>query len=103
MADEQESGEERVRPRGWATHPPEKMLITPWVAGIGGLLVFLFVVFVVVWLPVHTFDPPPSADWAPLSNQASQGRHIFARNNCFVCHSVRLRLQSGRAYIWATM
>jgi glyoxylase-like metal-dependent hydrolase (beta-lactamase superfamily II) len=26
-------------PRGWAPHPPEKMLITPWVAGIGGLLV----------------------------------------------------------------
>ena len=52
-------------PRGWSAHPTEKMLITPWVAGIGGLLVFLTVVFVVVWLPTHTFDPPASGDWAP--------------------------------------
>jgi cbb3-type cytochrome oxidase cytochrome c subunit/mono/diheme cytochrome c family protein len=101
MADEQESGEvERRPPRGWATHPPEKMLITPWVAGIGGLLVFLFVVFVVVWLPVHTFDPPPSADWAPLSNQASSGRHLFARNNCFVCHSGYSRPQDVRQALY---
>ena len=101
MADEQESGEvERRPPRGWATHPSEKMLITPWVAGIGGLLVFLFVVFVVVWLPVHTFDPPPSADWAPLSTQASNGRHLFARNNCFVCHSGYSRPQDVREALY---
>ena len=49
------------------------MLITPWVAGIGGLLVFLTVVFVVVWLPMHTFDPPPSEDWAPLNSTPSRG------------------------------
>ncbi len=86
--DEQDSFEEEPRlPRGWSRHPPEKMLITPWIAGLGGLTVFLFVVFVVVWLPVHTFDPPASADWAPLSDQATKGRHLFARNNCFVCHS----------------
>src|SRR3954452_17148314 len=101
MADEQEGGEvERRAPRGWASHPPEKMLITPWVAGIGGLLVFLFVVFVVVWLPVHTFDPPASADWAPLSNKASQGRHLFARNNCFVCHSGYSRPQDVREALY---
>src|SRR3954449_9452466 len=101
MADEQEGGEvERRAPRGWASHPPEKMLITPWVAGIGGLLVFLFVVFVVVWLPVHTFDPPPSAHWAPLNNQASKGRHLFARNNCFVCHSGYSRPQDVRQALY---
>src|SRR3954468_18035747 len=101
MADEQEGVEvERKPPRGWATHPPERMLITPWVAGIGGLLVFLFVVFVVVWLPVHTFDPPPSADWAPLGNQASKGRHLFARNNCFVCHSGYSRPQDVRQALY---
>ena len=33
---------------------------------------------IVVWLPIHTFDPPPSADWAPLSNQAVKGRNLFA-------------------------
>ena len=30
----------RATPRGWAAHPPERMLITPLVAGLGGLLVF---------------------------------------------------------------
>src|SRR4051794_10696076 len=101
MADEQEGVEvERKPPRGWATHPPERMLITPWVAGIGGLLVFLFVVFVVVWLPVHTFDPPPSADWAPLSSQATKGRHLFAGNNCFVCHSGYSRPQDVREALY---
>jgi cbb3-type cytochrome oxidase cytochrome c subunit len=83
-------------PRGWSAHPPERMLITPWVAGLGGLLVFLAVVFVVVWLPTHTFDPPASGDWAPLSDQAHTGRNIFASNNCFVCHSGYSRPQDVR-------
>src|SRR6266550_4504469 len=87
-------------PRGWSAHPPEKMLITPWVAGIGGLLVFLTVVFVVVWLPVHTFDPPPSNDWAPLNDQAVKGRNIFASNNCFVCHSGYSRPQDVREALY---
>src|SRR6476646_4777359 len=87
-------------PRGWSPHPPEKMLITPWVAGIGGLLVFLTVVFVVVWLPVHTFDPPPSDDWAPLSDQAVAGRALFASNNCYVCHSGYSRPQDVREALY---
>src|SRR3954466_11256674 len=87
-------------PMGWAPHPPEKMLITPWVAGIGGLLVFLVVVFVVVWLPVHTFAPPPSGDWAPLNNQAVKGRNLFASNNCFVCHSGYSRPQDVREALY---
>ncbi len=99
--DEQDSFEEEPRlPRGWSRHPPEKMLITPWIAGLGGLTVFLFVVFVVVWLPVHTFDPPASADWAPLSDQATKGRHLFARNNCFVCHSGYSRPQDVRQALY---
>jgi hypothetical protein len=53
-------------PRGWAPHPRERMLITPLVAGLGGLLAFFTVVFIVVWLPIHTFDPPASADWTPV-------------------------------------
>jgi cytochrome c oxidase cbb3-type subunit 2 len=99
--DEQESSEDEPRtPRGWSRHPPEKMLITPWIAGFGGMAVFLLVVFVVVWLPVHTFDPPASADWAPLSNQAAEGRHLFARNNCFVCHSGYSRPQDVRQALY---
>jgi cytochrome c oxidase cbb3-type subunit II len=102
MADssEQDQGDEGQGPRGWARHPPEKMLITPWVAGIGGLIVFLVVVFVVVWLPVHTFDPPPSDDWAPLNDQAVRGRNIFASNNCFVCHSGYSRPQDVREALY---
>jgi cytochrome c oxidase cbb3-type subunit 2 len=94
-----EAGGEQI-PRGWSPHPPEKMLITPWVAGIGGLLVFLTVVFVVVWLPVHTFDPPPSNDWAPLNQQAVAGRALFAANNCYVCHSGYSRPQDVREALY---
>ncbi len=83
-------------PRGWVRHPHERMLITPLMAGIGGLLAFFTVVFIVVWLPIHTFDPPPSADWAPLSNQAVAGRNLFAANGCYVCHSGYSRPQDVR-------
>jgi cbb3-type cytochrome oxidase cytochrome c subunit/mono/diheme cytochrome c family protein len=87
--------EERI-PRGWARHPRERMLITPLVAGLGGLVAFFTVVAIVVWLPIHTFDPPPSADWAPLSNQAVSGRNLFAQNGCYVCHSGYSRPQDVR-------
>ncbi|TMK77173.1 MAG: c-type cytochrome [Actinobacteria bacterium] len=83
-------------PRGWARHPPERMLITPLVAGLGGLIAFFIVVFIVVWLPIHTFDPPPSNDWAPLTNDAVKGRNLFASNNCYVCHSGYSRPQDVR-------
>ena len=83
-------------PRGWARHPPERMLITPLVAGLGGLVAFVVVVFIVVWLPIHTFDPAPSADWAPLSNDAVKGRNLFASNGCYVCHSGYSRPQDVR-------
>jgi cytochrome c oxidase cbb3-type subunit 2 len=100
MNEQDELGEEPRIPRGWSRHPSEKMLITPWIAGLGGLAVFLAVVFVVVWLPTHTFDPPASADWAPLSSKASKGRHLFARNNCFVCHSGYSRPQDVREALY---
>ena len=89
------ASEERI-PRGWARHPRERMLITPIVAGVGGLLAFFTVVAIVVWLPIHTFDPPPSADWAPLANQAAAGRNLFAENGCYVCHSGYSRPQDVR-------
>jgi cytochrome c oxidase cbb3-type subunit 2 len=93
-------GEQTGKPRGWAPHPPERMLITPLVAGLGGLLAFFTVVFIVVWLPIHTFDPPPSADWAPLSNQAVKGRNLFAENGCYVCHSGYSRPQDVRESLY---
>jgi cbb3-type cytochrome oxidase cytochrome c subunit/mono/diheme cytochrome c family protein len=72
------------------------MLITPLMAGIGGMIAFLTVVAIVVWLPIHTFDPPASADWAPLSKQALAGRNLFAANGCYVCHSGYSRPQDVR-------
>src|SRR5256885_8709176 len=83
-------------PRGWLRPPQERMLITPLVAGVGGLLAFFTVVAIVVWLPIHTFDPAPSADWAPLSNAALKGRNLFAQNGCYVCHSGYSRPQDVR-------
>jgi cytochrome c oxidase cbb3-type subunit 2 len=87
-------------PRGWAPHPRERMLITPLVAGLGGLLAFFTVVFIVVWLPIHTFDPPASDDWAPLSDAAVKGRNLFAQNNCYVCHSGYVRPQDVRESLY---
>jgi cytochrome c oxidase cbb3-type subunit 2 len=88
------------RPRGWAPHPHERMLITPLVAGLGGLLAFFTVVFIVVWLPIHTFDPPPSYDWAPLADSAVKGRNLFAQNGCYVCHSGYVRPQDVRESLY---
>ena len=97
MADERPDSEEKTRlPRGWVRHPPERMLITPLVAGIGGLIAFFTVVAIVVWLPIHTFDPPPSGDWAPLSAPAVKGRNLFASNGCYTCHSGYSRPQDVR-------
>src|SRR5436190_3167877 len=87
-------------PRGWVRHPRERMLITPFLAGIGGLLAFFVVVAIVVWLPIHTFDPPPSADWAPLSSVAVKGRNLFAQNGCYVCHSGYSRPQDVREALY---
>jgi cbb3-type cytochrome oxidase cytochrome c subunit/mono/diheme cytochrome c family protein len=87
-------------PRGWVRHPRERMLITPLMAGIGGLLAFFTVVFIVVWLPIHTFDPPASNDWAPLSDAAVKGRNLFASNGCYVCHSGYSRPQDVREALY---
>jgi cbb3-type cytochrome oxidase cytochrome c subunit/mono/diheme cytochrome c family protein len=76
------------------------MLITPLMAGLGGLVAFFAVVFVVVWLPIHTFDPPPSYDWTPLSNAALAGRNLFASNGCYVCHSGYSRPQDVREALY---
>src|SRR6266576_1918148 len=92
--------DDHPRPRGWAPHPHERMLITPLVAGLGGLLAFFTVVFIVVWLPIHTFDPPASLDWAPLSDQAVKGRNLFAQNGCYVCHSGYSRPQDVRESLY---
>src|SRR3954454_22987750 len=99
MADDRQETRQQEQsqvPRGWAPHPAERMLITPLVAGLGGLLAVFTVVFIVVCLPIHTSDPPPSDDWAPLSDAAVKGRNLFAQNGCYVCHSGYVRPQDVR-------
>jgi len=91
---------EEKLPRGWTRHPQERMLITPLVAGLGGMIAFFTVVAIVVWLPIHTFDPPASEDWAPLSNTALKGRNLFAQNGCYVCHSGYSRPQDVREALY---
>jgi cytochrome c oxidase cbb3-type subunit 2 len=99
MDDATAHGEDRI-PRGWARHPRERMLITPLVAGVGGLIAFFTVVLIVVWLPIHTFDPPASNDWAPLTDSARAGRNLFAQNGCYVCHSGYSRPQDVRSALY---
>src|SRR3989440_2845552 len=76
------------------------MRCTPGSGGLGGRAFFLAVVLGGVWRPPHTFHPPASADWAPLNSQASKGRHLFASNNCFVCHSGYSRPQDVREALY---
>jgi cytochrome c oxidase cbb3-type subunit II len=90
----------RQVPSGWVRHPRERMLITPLLAGLGGLIAFFVVVAIVVWLPIHTFDPPPSADWTPLGDSALAGRKLFAQNGCYVCHSGYSRPQDVRQSLY---
>ena len=47
---DQNEGTPRV-PRGWVRHPPERMLITPLIAGLGGLIAFFTVVARLVTAP----------------------------------------------------
>jgi cytochrome c oxidase cbb3-type subunit II len=100
MAEDGRSNAPPPLPRGWGRHPAERMLITPLMAGVGGLLAFFTVVAIVVWLPIHTFDPPASKDWAPLSDQALKGRNLFASNGCYVCHSGYSRPQDVREALY---
>src|SRR2546425_4351693 len=92
--------EDHPRPRAWARIRGERMLSPPRFAGRGGLLAFFTGVFVVVWLPIHTFDPPASEDWAPLSDNAVKGRNLFAENGCYVCHSGYVRPQDVRESLY---
>lgn len=70
-----------------STEPQRHILMTPLMAGAGGLLAFLAVVFSVVVLPTTTYNPPPSDNWAPLTDQALEGRAVYLANGCVYCHS----------------
>jgi cbb3-type cytochrome c oxidase subunit II len=67
--------------------PRRYILMTPLMAGVGGMLAFLAVVFSMVILPTNTYNPPPSDNWAPLTDDAVDGRSVFLANGCVYCHS----------------
>src|SRR3954462_10584056 len=96
MADERPGNSPPPLPRGWGRHRAERMLITPLMAGVGGLLAFFTVVAIVVGLPTPPFAPPAWKAGAPLSGRALKGRNLFASNGCYVCHSGYSRPQDVR-------
>lgn len=78
---------EPVHPENWPPHPRKKMLMTPLMATVGAMLAFSTVVFMVVFLPTTTFEPPHSDNWRPLNGQEMAGRDVFLANGCIYCHS----------------
>src|SRR3989440_5513724 len=94
------SDQRRDTPHGGLRRPRERMLFAALLGGAGGLPAFFVVVALVVWLPIPTFDPPPSVDWAPLSNAAVHGRNLFAQNGCYVCHSGYTRPRDVRQSLY---
>lgn len=84
-------------PSGWAPHPRKKMVMTPLVVVLGGLIAYFTVVAMVVILPTTTFDPPPSPNNLPLTELEEQGRRLYFANGCIYCHSGFVRPQDVAA------
>lgn len=78
---------EPPHPQHWGQHPYKKMVMSPYTATIGAMMAFFTVVFMVVFLPTTTFEPPPSENWRALTTLEEQGRTIFLNNGCIYCHS----------------
>ena len=74
--------------------------MTPLMSSIGAMIAFGAVVFIVVLLPVQTFNPKASEDWVPLSDAALAGRQVFLSNGCVYCHSGFSRPQDVRAGLY---
>lgn len=88
---------EPVHPSDWPPHPAKKMLMSPLMITVGGMLAFFTVVFVVVFLPTTTFEPPPADNWRPLTEEELKGRNVFLANGCIYCHSGFTRPQDAYA------
>lgn len=94
---------EPTHPSSWGPHPRKKMLMTPIVVALGGLIAYFTVVAMVVVLPTTTFDPPPSPNNLPLTELQDYGRRLFLSNGCIYCHSGFVRPQdvaAGQLYLY---
>ncbi len=90
-------------PDSWGPHPRKKMLMTPLVVALGGLLAYFTVVAMVVVLPTTTFDPPPSPNNLALTEIQEYGRRLYLSNGCIYCHSGFVRPQdvaAGQYYLY---
>ncbi len=87
-----------------AEGPSRFILMTPLMSTVGALLVFFAVAFtMVVILPIMTVSPPPSTNWAPISQTALDGRGWYLANGCLYCHSAYTRPQdiaTGLYYLY---
>lgn len=67
--------------------PARRILMTPKMSAIGGMLAFFTVVSLVVVLPTATYRPPVDPNWLPLPDAALAGRKNYLANGCVYCHS----------------
>lgn len=71
------------------------MKMTPLTILLGSSLIFFAVVIGNIMLPVHVFQPKPSANARPYTALELEGRDLYVRNGCEYCHS-----QDARAMDW---
>ncbi len=69
------------------------MRMTFKVTIVGGLIVFLAVVVVAVFLPTLIWNPPQTTVAHPYTAQEERGRELFYSNGCNYCHTQYVRLE----------
>jgi cytochrome c oxidase cbb3-type subunit 2 len=74
--------------------------MTPLMIVVGGMIAFVTVVTMVVFLPTTTFEPPPSDNFRPLNTLELKGRDVYLANGCIYCHSGFSRPQDTAAGLY---
>lgn len=67
------------------------MKMTPALLIIGSLLVYWCSIFIMVILPVTTWNETPSDIWRPWSDEEKAGHKLYVANGCSYCHSQFVR------------
>lgn len=90
-------------PPSWAPHPRKRMLMTPLLVFLGGILAFAIPTLVAAFFQLMFFNAPISNNWSPLTAAAVEGKKVFVANGCLYCHSGYTRPQdvrSGLMYLY---
>jgi len=77
--------------------------MTPVLVIFGAIFAFAVTVSIAAILQIYVFNPPPSNEWAPVTDKALKGRMVFQRNGCIYCHSGYTRpadIRSGLYYTY---